>query len=127
MMPPSLAIRVRRCDLDQREGENRRLASKFHRIPPSSALRVAIWLQKAKRPQQQQDLASAPDRIRTCDLRFRSALFAGISGLTKPDLVKVGSPRKGHIRRLGDKTRQSGPRIGTKGSVHRPGGECPFA
>src|SRR3954471_20477881 len=48
---------------------------------------------------------SAPDRIRTCDLRFGSALFAGISGLTKPGLVKLGSPRKSHIRRLGDKIR----------------------
>src|SRR3954462_10829220 len=48
---------------------------------------------------------SAPDRIRTCDLRFGSALFAGISGLTGPDLVKLGSPRKNHIRRLGDKIR----------------------
>jgi hypothetical protein len=71
---------------------------------------------------------SAPNRIRTCDHRFRSALFAGISGLTKPGSVELEGPREGQICRLGDRVRDnSRPRIRTKGSLHRPRGEWCFA
>ena len=61
-------------------------------------------------------------------LTFGSVVrYAGLYGLTKPDSVELTGLVKVRSADSGDKVRdKGGPRIRTKGSVHRPGGACSF-